>query len=646
MKKIILLLVLAGLWNVVNSQITFKREYPGIGANSILQLGDESYLYAAKDTYALFQIGRLDKFGKPIWSNVFGGDGYNSARSIIRTKDGKFVAAGNYENNWENDAYIIKFDSLGTIIFEKHYGESSWNEDVYSVAEATDGSFLVLVNTDSIYSDTYDFCVLKVSSTGDSVFFKKYKQPEQQYANVIIKTMDNNFLVCGESYDSAFVAKIKTNGDTIWTKKYDMYSSNCWSAIQTPDSGFIIGTDGNMFRITKTGSMVWLKEYDTWGMTDYWYAGFYGIICNLKGNYVTAGYAGDGILIKEFTINGDSVFQKIDYDIDYAMWANSIQQTKDSGYIIAGVYDTSDYSYPHLLFYKVDKYGNVYTFNDPSICLVTVDAKTNKNRIIWERQNTKGIEKYNIYTVVGTTWTKLGSLPYDSLSVYDDASSSPSTVAAFYRISAVNYNTDETPLSPQHKTIHLQTSLNPDPKKAELKWTQYVDSSKLFVPTYYYISKGISKTSMSMIDSVSGLLDAYTDTTYDGISIYYQVSIKKPSACAPAVLKAESGPYSQSLSNIVEYKKAALSTGRTAPAEVYPNPFTDKIFVTYTLESAGDVFIEVINTTGTTMASFLYKDETAGYSFKEIGLGNLPATIYMIKIISGNKTEILKIIKE
>jgi len=95
------------------------------------------------------------------------------------------------------------------------------------------------------------------------------------------------------------------------------------------------------------------------------------------------------------------------------------------------------------------------------------------------------------------------------------------------------------------------SSPSTEPNTTNIQWEPYIDQSGDFVPDYYHIYKGTSEASMILFDSVPGTSSAYIDYQNDG-ALYYRVGFTKPQACVVTGLKSDSGPYSQSLSNIAE----------------------------------------------------------------------------------------------
>jgi hypothetical protein len=97
----------------------------------------------------------------------------------------------------------------------------------------------------------------------------------------------------------------------------------------------------------------------------------------------------------------------------------------------------------------------------------------------------------------------------------------------------------------------------------------------------------------------------------------------------------ECGPDSTdviTIENIID----GINDADYASLEIYPNPSTGKLNVSFELKRQNDVLIEVINTMGQIVFSETYK--TSGKNFKEIiDLNGLPAGLYFFKLTSEEK---------
>jgi len=183
-------------------------------------------------------------------------------------------------------------------------------------------------------------------------------------------------------------------------------------------------------------------------------------------------------------------------------------------------------------------------FEGEEICLVTVDSITNKNMVIWEKTPDVCIEYYNIYKEFATNvYEVIGTVPYDSLSVFVDMESEPLVHSDKYKISAVDLCGNESELSSYHKTIILQANMGIG--QINLEWINYEG----FYVGYNYIYKG-STNNLTLYDSVPGSQEMYNDLYLNPFKLQYAIVNDKGDTCYASEGKAAGDPYSQSLSNL------------------------------------------------------------------------------------------------
>lgn len=122
-------------------------------ARAITKSGDGNFIIAG-DTRSMNQdvsnnIGAADLWlikiaptGELLWEKTIGGSSFDVGRSIVKTQDNGFLIAGSSRsangdvsvNNGQNDAWVLKVDSNGTLEWEKAIGGSNIDY-AYSVAE-------------------------------------------------------------------------------------------------------------------------------------------------------------------------------------------------------------------------------------------------------------------------------------------------------------------------------------------------------------------------------------------------------------------------------------------------------------------------------------------------------------------------------
>ena len=110
-------------------------------------------------------VVRIDKHGKPLWQNTYGGRYDDEAFDIVADKDG-YVITGLTESNTHGreDLYLLKIDDKGRVLWDRNYG-GKYSDVGYGVAKTADG-YIVVGETESYGNGRKDAYVLKVNKKG------------------------------------------------------------------------------------------------------------------------------------------------------------------------------------------------------------------------------------------------------------------------------------------------------------------------------------------------------------------------------------------------------------------------------------------------------------------------------------------------
>lgn len=190
----------------------------------------------------------------------------------------------------------------------------------------------------------------------------------------------------------------------------------------------------------------------------------------------------------------------------------------------------------------------------PEIALVTVGEESGKNLVVWQKPETDVIDHYTIWREGDEygKYDKLGTVPFAETSIFADPDADIMAQSWRYKISATDACGNESPLSKEHKTIHLQKNRGLD-GEVNLVWDSYEG-----VEYASYLIYRQTKTKVELFKKVSASLNRYTDLNpptdvigyYVAIQLHDTVDVNKP-------LKAESGPFIIAISNIAELENYA-----------------------------------------------------------------------------------------
>jgi hypothetical protein len=271
------------------------------------------------------------------------------------------------------------------------------------------------------------------------------------------------------------------------------------------------------------------------------------------------------------------------------------------------------------------------------VCVVTVDSTSTKNVIVWEKPIANGISHFNVYRDVVGTYTYVDSIPYDSLSQYEDVTGgvNPQVTQYRYKISVVDSCGNESDLSDFHQTIHLNAP-NLVGNTADLVWQAYGG----FTSNYYYriLRDSTGTNDWEVVDSVSLTTLVYTDIAVPNTSnISYLVQIATPNTCT-ATKAQDHNTTRSNRHTITPPNPNAINESTLLNARVHPNP-SNGLFT---------IIVEASNWTYSIldMNGKLIMNETASTNKAEVNIEALEAGIYLIQISVEGDSVYKKIVKQ
>jgi uncharacterized delta-60 repeat protein len=367
--------------------VRFAKTYGGASddrAHSVRQTSDGGYIVAGRimsfgaGDFDIFLI-KTDANGNVQWAKTYGGTSRDIAHSVQQTSDGGYIVAGYTESFGAGlrDIILIKTDANGNFQWAKTYGGAHW-EEARSVQQTTDGGYIVAGFTRSFGPPwNGEFFLIKTDANGNLEWAKTYGGLGWDEASSVQQTSDGGYIVAGytRSFGPSwngefFLIKTDANGNFQWAKTYGGLGWDEASSVQqTSDYGYIMtgltaafGAGAYDFFLIKTdadGSLEWAKAY---GGTSYDWA--FSVQQTSGGGYIVAGFtqsfgagSADFFLIKTYA-NGNVQWAKT-YGGASDDRANSVQQTTDGGYIVAGFTASFGAGGGDLFLIKTDADGNI-----------------------------------------------------------------------------------------------------------------------------------------------------------------------------------------------------------------------------------------------------------------------------------------------
>lgn len=282
------------------------------------------------------------------WQKNFGGTDSDEAKSIQQTSDGGFVVVGNtyspdndvIDNHGLCDSWIVKMNGSGVPEWKKSFGGTG-SDLSNAIQQTLDGGYIFTGWSNSIDGDVTgnfgfeDVWVVKLDNIGNIQWQKSFGGTGNDQSYDIQQTTDGGYIIAGISSSNDidvssnngcfdyWIVKLNNSGIIQWQNSYGGSGCEYVSSIQqTNDGGYIVGgwTGSNDGDVT-----------ENYGEYDYW-------IVKLDSSGIMQWQQSFGALHDD--------------------QANSIQQTTDGGYIVAGVsFITADDDEGNYWILKLDSFG-------------------------------------------------------------------------------------------------------------------------------------------------------------------------------------------------------------------------------------------------------------------------------------------------
>jgi len=258
---------------------------------------------------------------------------HNAPEAIAPTVDKGFIIAGTITlGNFVNDAYVIKTDSLGNVLWTRVF-DVGYSEYLYSIKQLSDGGYIA-VGESVINSTERNVILIKLDVNGDLLWMKQYGGVFIDIGRDVIESKSGGFVIVGttESFTAAGqsdILLIKTDaaGQVLFTKTYgSALVDEGYVVKQTQDEGFVIAA----------------RMQSPFGG---------GGDCGALGDCY------DYFVIKT-DVGGDTLWTKM-YGGDGLDFPTDLEITSDNGFVIVGTSGASSFStYGGTYIVKTDSLGN------------------------------------------------------------------------------------------------------------------------------------------------------------------------------------------------------------------------------------------------------------------------------------------------
>ena len=218
-----------------NGDTLWTRTYGGTGSDwggFVQQTADGGYILAG-DTYSFDDpdgdayLIKTDGSGDTLWTRSYGGTEYDRAFHVLQMPDDGYLLTCRTQSFGDADmnGYLIRTSSTGDTLWTKVIGgaqtcELSWCE------QTSDGNYIAVGDIRGTGVLTVDAYMVKFDSDGNILWTRNFGGPEHDIARCVKETLDGGLIVVGRTESFAVdqnddVYIIKTNNAGNFTSVRD-----------------------------------------------------------------------------------------------------------------------------------------------------------------------------------------------------------------------------------------------------------------------------------------------------------------------------------------------------------------------------------------------------------------------------------------
>lgn len=279
-----------------------------------------------------YYVGLLIKYstdGALLWQRsvypIPGATGEVIFKSVVVDSSGNVYVAG-YTTISGYNLFLTKFDSSGTLVWQKSYDNATGSEVGYKITADSSGNLYVTgaAASNPPTSTDYNLLVMKLNASGEIVWQKNIGNASGSYSEVgrgIVLDSSNNVYVAGSTSSPSgykcLVVKLDTDGNVLWQKSFTDGTNNFYGfdiALDGSNNSYICGyyyggadLGGFILKLDSSGSIIWQRtlkavlKIGTVPETVY----LNGVAVGLQGIYVCGQFI-SGCIISKLPLDGSA----------------------------------------------------------------------------------------------------------------------------------------------------------------------------------------------------------------------------------------------------------------------------------------------------------------------------------------------------
>jgi PKD repeat protein len=231
-------------WNRTYVETSYSEAF------SVLQTQDDGYFIAGitSDTYETdLLLIKTDPKGNQQWQKVIKWDG--TAFSALQTTDGSIIIAGTRRHELEStsDILLIKLDLYGNEQWKRTISEAGCLWIATCIQETSDSGYIIAGTRWLHGKEKSDFLLIKTDFEGNIHWNKTFGGTEREHAYSVAQTTDGGFIIAGDTWsygagkNDLWLVKTDPQGNMLWHNCFGGPLNDKASFVQqTFDNGYII----------------------------------------------------------------------------------------------------------------------------------------------------------------------------------------------------------------------------------------------------------------------------------------------------------------------------------------------------------------------------------------------------------------------
>ena len=372
-------------WEIYFGGLTEDLNYDDFG-ESVINLADGGYLVVGAsasfgdDNDTDVYVVRLDTDGEEVWSQIYDEAWQEYAYEVKETSSGNFIIAGFIRNlpGDAPDAYFLEIDAYGNLLWSNQYGGAGF-DIVYDVAETPDGGYIFAGQLeDETAGEEANYLVLKTDANGNAEWAQALGGSGEDIARGIL-VGDGVYYAFGhdenpdDNLNESSLTAFDFAGNILWNQKYAYAQNNYGYDLTLTSDGFLALTgwqanpgdssEGFLLKAESgDGTIVWQRTVGG-TMTDE----AYGLTADENGEIIVVGITEISaldidVMLAKYNAEGDEIWFREIGRAGYVDFAKGVSLSGTGGYIMTG-YNSLDppFAFHDVTVIRTDAEGNIFS---------------------------------------------------------------------------------------------------------------------------------------------------------------------------------------------------------------------------------------------------------------------------------------------